>query len=207
MTAYDESPPIYPYEFTIRESSRGKVKESRNLPITASICLDFAHPNIFSNIDLRPSLILAPASTWHESIGVAMWQQATARAEEVGSALMFCDGGAKGISGIAGQGMSSGEIVQVGRGSWARTIGFRREENTKKTLYGVTGPWLSIVLIWCVLGAERVIELVVARIRGNRSVEMNAIFGFRFVREAIGRFQEYRRERQGSEQNERAPLI
>lgn len=207
MIASVETPPLYDYEFVTKENSRGKALESLSLPITASICLDFAHPNIFNSLDYRPSLILAPASTWHESIGMAMWQQALARAEEVGSAVLFCDGGAHGISGIGGQGAGSGEIVQVGRGSWTRTIGFTKEADTNKTLYGTTGPWLSIVLIWCILGAERIVELLISGIRRRSAAEMNAVCGIGFLREAVGRFNEWRRERRGREQNERTSLL
>ena len=41
---------------------------------------------------------------------MAMWEKARARAEEVGSmVLLLCDGGAQGVSGVAGHGIAAYE--------------------------------------------------------------------------------------------------
>lgn len=207
MIPYHEPPPIFDYELVIKESSRGHPLETRSLPITTSICLDFAHPNLFDALDHRPSLILAPASTWHESVGVAMWQQALARAEEIGSTVLFCDGGLEGISGIGGQGAGKGEIIQVGRGSWTRTVGFTREADTTKTFYGRAGPWFSMGIIWCILGAEGALELLFGLLWYRNRGEVSERNNVSFMRETIGRFKEWWRERRGAEVTERTSLL
>jgi len=44
-------------------------------------------------VEFSARLILAPARTWHPGIGLTMWEQARARAEEIGSMVLWCDGG------------------------------------------------------------------------------------------------------------------
>ena len=54
------------------------------------------------------------------------------------------------MSGIAGRGTGAGEIVQVGPGSWVRTIGIDTTLNDTRTPYGKYGAWMAIALVWCV---------------------------------------------------------
>ncbi|KAI5121134.1 hypothetical protein M0805_007132, partial [Coniferiporia weirii] len=205
MIPYSDAPGLFEYQLVTKRNSRNKVKETFPVPITVSICLDFAHPTIFSPLSRRPTLILGPARTWHPNIGLAMWEQAQARAEEVGAAVLWCDGGAQGISGVGGRGLGSGEIVQVGPGSWVRTIGLEVDAGDRRTVYGFFGPWLSMALIWYAFGMERLMEWLVLRIRGEQGMEMG--YGIRITREAFEKIREWRRGRQIDEQNERAQLL
>lgn len=120
---------------------------TRPISITASICLDFADPYPFSNLATRPALILAPARTWDFDISVAMWKQAKQRAEELGSMIVWCDGGDAGVSGVAGQGMN--DIEQVGRGSWIRSIGVDYPHKESRTWYALIGAY-GLLLLWCI---------------------------------------------------------
>ncbi|EKM84180.1 hypothetical protein AGABI1DRAFT_117613 [Agaricus bisporus var. burnettii JB137-S8] len=120
----------------------------REIPVTASICLDFSAPSQFTNLEVRPGLILAPARTWDTTVGYTMWKQASQRAREIGSTVLWCDGGEGGVSGVAGHGYN--EVVQVGSGSWLRTIAleFPFDENSR-TLYGHYGN--AVLLVFCVM--------------------------------------------------------
>lgn len=123
----------------------------QSLPFTASICLDFASLSPFSELRERPALILAPANTWERAIGVSMWDQARSRAAELGSTVLWCDGGEGGVSGVAGPGMS--EVVQVGQGSWVRKIGIERPFGRReRTLYAKGGDLFSLFLAWAIFG-------------------------------------------------------
>lgn len=113
--------------------SRWGPKGLRNVSVTASICLDFAHPLPFGHLEARPGLILGPARTWEQSVGVSMWLQAQQRAEELDSVILWCDGGDGGVSGIAGGGYESFE--QVGRGSWVKNIGLEHPFSQSQTFY------------------------------------------------------------------------
>ncbi len=98
---------------------------------------------------MKPGLILAPARTWDVTVGYTMWKQASQRAREVGSALLWCDGGEGGISGVAGHGYN--EVTQVGSGSWVRTIGveYPFDEN-KRTWYARYGS-TALLLFWALV--------------------------------------------------------
>ncbi|TFK77292.1 hypothetical protein BDN72DRAFT_753826 [Pluteus cervinus] len=126
---------------------------TRPIPVTASICLDFAAPLPFSDLNSRPALILAPARTWHLSIGFAMWQQAKRRAEELGSTLLWCDGGAGGVSGIAGQGYD--QVIQVGPGSWIQNIEIQYPFDDRRTTFAYLG-WFIVSLLWFATLADSV---------------------------------------------------
>ncbi|KAK0500599.1 hypothetical protein EDD18DRAFT_1067947 [Armillaria luteobubalina] len=110
---------------------------TRPVPLTASICLDFAFPGTLTALESRPALILAPARTWEPTVGLAMWEQAKRRAAELDSTVLWCDGGDGGVSGVSGRGIT--EVTQVGEGSWVRNIGVEYPFNNKRTVYGVTG--------------------------------------------------------------------
>lgn len=123
---------------------------TRSVPLTASICLDFAAASPFSDLEARPALVLAPARTWDLSVGYAMWLQAKQRAEELGTIVLWCDGGKGGVSGVAGGGYS--EIAQVGTGSWTKTVGIPYPFNDRRTPFAQFGN-IALLLLWAfVLG-------------------------------------------------------
>lgn len=72
--------------------------------VTTSICLDFSDPSLFKSLEVRPGLILAPGRTWDVTVGYTMWKQASQRAHEIESSLLWCDGGEGGVSGVVGRG-------------------------------------------------------------------------------------------------------
>ena len=77
-----------------------------------------------------------------------MWQQAKQRADEIGSMVLWCDGGEGGVSGIAGRGRT--EVTQVGDGSWVRTIGVQWPFEEHRTMYARYGDVFAL-LFFCVL--------------------------------------------------------
>ncbi|KAJ3514396.1 hypothetical protein NLJ89_g2405 [Agrocybe chaxingu] len=121
---------------------------TRPIPITASICLDFATPSPFAALESRPALILAPARTWDRTVGYAMWLQAKQRAEELGSMVLWCDGGDGGVSGIAGHGFN--DVAQVGSGTFIRTIGIPYPFETTSTPFARFGDSV-LILFWLLL--------------------------------------------------------
>ncbi|KAH9846863.1 hypothetical protein C2E23DRAFT_890544 [Lenzites betulinus] len=135
---------------------------TRPIDITASICLDFTTASSFADLSSRPALILAPARTWHPSIGLAMWEQAKARAEEAGSMVLWCDGGAGGVSGIAGRGMHA--FRQVGPGSWAQTVSVPWPFDQRRTVFSASGTLISLVGVWAIAGAGWMAGTVAGRV-------------------------------------------
>jgi hypothetical protein len=79
-----------------------------------------------------------------------MWEQAKARAEEMGSMVLWCDGGKGGVSGVAGGGID--EIMQVGEGSWTRTIAVQWPFNEGRTVYARFGDAYILPAMWLLLG-------------------------------------------------------
>ncbi|KAI0034133.1 hypothetical protein K488DRAFT_46089 [Vararia minispora EC-137] len=158
LSSSDEIPTIYEVEIPITKSG----KTTRAIPITASICLDFASPRVLDALPSRPALVLAPARTWHRDVSLAMWEQARARAEEIGSRVLFCDGGEDGVSGFAGHGMR--EVYQVGPGSWTRAIGIEHPLRTSKTPYAEGGDWTMACLVFAMLGVGWFGEIAVAQL-------------------------------------------
>jgi hypothetical protein len=118
---------------------------TRPLQLTSSICLDFANPTPFAELEERPALILAPARTWDPTVGNAMWLQARQRANELKSMVLWCDGGDGGVSGVAGGGFN--EVTQVGSGSFVRTIGVPYPFDTRRSLFAVLGDSF-LILSW-----------------------------------------------------------
>ena len=118
---------------------------TRTIPMTSSICLDFAFPSQFANLSSRPALILAPARTWERTVGHAMWLQAQQRAAELQSIVLWCDGGEGGVSGVAGGGFN--DVVQVGSGSFVRTIGIQYPFDDRKTSFARFGD-IILILFW-----------------------------------------------------------
>ncbi|KAG8219648.1 hypothetical protein J3R82DRAFT_603 [Butyriboletus roseoflavus] len=123
---------------------------TRPLLITSSICLDFTSPTVFTDLDARPSLILGPARTWDSTVGFAMWEQAKARANELGSMVLWCDGGSMGVNGVGGGGIQ--EPMQIGGGSWMRTIGVPYPFNENRTLYARGGDISAIAFLVALMG-------------------------------------------------------
>ncbi|KAG2154638.1 hypothetical protein DEU56DRAFT_907038 [Suillus clintonianus] len=154
-----EPPTMYTFElgppkWATRTEWSSTTNHTRPIPITSSICLDFAFSSGFSSLDSRPALILAPARTWDPTVGLAMWEQAKSRAEEIGSMVLWCDGGATGVSGIGGGGIS--EIMQVGSGSWSRMIGLQFPFDQRRTAYAVIGELGVLVLLVAIMGGTSV---------------------------------------------------
>lgn len=180
--------------------------KGRSLPVTTSICLDFASTNPFATLSSQPGLILAPARTWHTSVGMAMWQQAQARASEVGAMLLWCDGGSGGVSGVAARGIH--EPSQVGGGTWVRRIGvdypFREQ---KRTLYAAHGTWPAFLVLWVLAGAG-LVEVPLVRFIKNRWVQIYVVLRPSIERYSTWRIGE-RKDTAGSQQvqSETTPLL
>lgn len=154
----------------------------RELPVTSSICLDFSDPSLFEGLDVKPGLILAPARTWDVAVGYTMWKQASQRAREIDSALLWCDGGEGGVSGVAGHGHN--EVFQVGSGSWLYTIGLEYPfDENRRTWYARYGS-TALLLFWALVvgspirqqGGNLAYNLLVGRSR-RRTVVSNTPVG------------------------------
>lgn len=143
---------------------------TRSIPVTSSICLDFTSASPFASLHTRPALILAPARTWHLGAGLAMWEQAKARAEELGSTVLWCDGGEGGVSGVAGVGAGAGGIIQVGQGSWETTVAVPWPIVEERTMFAAGGDWMALVLVWSIVGLGAAPELVAVAVAGRAAV-------------------------------------
>ncbi|KZT05829.1 uncharacterized protein LAESUDRAFT_701145 [Laetiporus sulphureus 93-53] len=160
LTSSSKPPGMYTLDLTAPKGwSKGHwaPNYTRPIPLTVSICLDFSSPSSFASLDSRPALILAPARTWHTSVGYAMWEQARARAEELGSMVLWCDGGEGGVSGVAGGGMR--EVMQVGQGSWSRRIGVQWPFDQGRTFFSIGGGYAALATVWGIAGVGSVIEI------------------------------------------------
>lgn len=155
------SSPDLPIIQNISLRKNNKDKHPLELSLTASICLDFASPDTFSSLPSSPGLILAPARTWQSDVSIAMWEQVKARAEEIGSVALFCDGGEGGMSGIVGEGWS--EPTQVGGGSWVRTLPLQSSSDTSRTVYATVGDWGMLAFVWLLVAVST--ETVLKRVR------------------------------------------
>lgn len=70
-----------------------------------------------------------------------MYELACARGDEIGAEVLWCDGGAGGLSGVAGS-------TQVGTGSWVKIIGIPYPSDDRaRTPYGVGGDWLALAAV------------------------------------------------------------
>ncbi|KAG8975674.1 hypothetical protein FRC05_005192 [Tulasnella sp. 425] len=131
----------------------------RPLSLTTSICLDFSQP--FPSLPHHPDLILAPARTWHPSIGLAMASLAAARGDELGASVLWCDGGSGAVNGVYGYGRGNGGLLveEVGNGgkSWVASFGVPynggKDEERPKTLYAWGGNYAALGLLAVILGA------------------------------------------------------
>jgi hypothetical protein len=134
-----------------------------------------------------------------------MWEQARARAEEAGSMVLFCDGGAQGASGVAGHGIR--EPVQFGTGSWTRTIGVQWPFNQRRTLYMWGGEYLPVGFVWLLVGGSSLVEVLIrdGSVRGIRGA---AAIPFARVGEAVGRARAFfRRPAAVQLEGENQPLL
>ena len=174
MLPSDEVPEIYtlplgPPTGTRKSDWAEGPDHTRPIPLTASICLDFASQSSFLSLDSRPALILAPARTWHPSVGLAMWNQARQRAHETGSTILWCDGGEGGLSGIIGGGFE--EPLQFGEGSWTKTIGLTYPFPEDKTVF--TSAWGgnlgAFIVVWVLAGGGGLVIQVAAAVAQNRT--------------------------------------
>ncbi|KAI0788695.1 hypothetical protein C8Q75DRAFT_244833 [Abortiporus biennis] len=145
---------------------------TRPISVTASICLDFSSASAFNHLETRPSIILAPARTWHRDIGLAMWEQAKVRAAETGSTVLWCDGGDGGVSGVAGGGFH--EYMQAGQGTWRRTIGIQYPFNEKRTFFMFGGDYSSFIAIISLSGIGWLGEIFLLK-RAARASRSNGI--------------------------------
>ena len=108
-----------------------------------------------------------------------MWEQAKARAAETGSVVVWCDGGKGGISGIATGAYS--EIIQVGPGSWAKSLSFSYPFNEARTVYTWGGSTLAFIIVWSVTGIGAGIQVA------WRLVSLHRLGGPRFIGSIIQR--------------------
>lgn len=151
--------------------------KKRSLSVTASICLDFAIPDVFSGLVSKPELILAPARTWDISVGQAMWEQAKQRARELDSMVLWCDGGEGGVSGIAGQGING--VMQVGEGSWTRAVGLEYPADDRRKLYArMGGSGVTIGILW-ILVVGTGMSRIIMRIAPGSGWAMNTLSSLR----------------------------
>jgi len=207
LTQSKKDPEIYELELHRTNKNRQWTPVppyDRTIPITAAICLDFSSPTIFTSLASRPALILAPAQTWHRDVSMAMWEQARARAEEAGGTVLFCDGGAQGASGIAGQGIH--EPVQFGSGTWTRTIGVEWPFNQRRTLYMWGGDFLEGVIVWLLVGMGWATNGFVLRGTHDEARHSREATSFPRLREFLRKARAYIR-RPAHAQAERQPLL
>jgi hypothetical protein len=110
------------------------------------------------------------------------------RAEEIGSMVLWCDGGEGGVSGISGGGMN--EVTQVGSGSWTRTIGIQWPFKQTRTAYAVLGDLAALVLSWAIVGAGWIGQVRVENVAGIQTRRLVEIL--HRVREMIRGWRESR---------------
>ncbi|KAM5530733.1 hypothetical protein V8D89_015593 [Ganoderma adspersum] len=206
MTPSNETPSIFTMQLTHPSNYTAPTwapapNHTRPVDLTASICLDFATASAFAGLPSRPALVLAPARTWHTSVGLAMWDQARARAEELGSVVLWCDGGEGGVSGVAGRGMHA--FRQVGPRSWAQTVSIPWPYDPTRTVFAAAGTWAAVGAVWAIAGmgfvARRAVNNFGDREGGaGRAWVVRAMTMIQAVREALASFG--RRERRGEDQ-------
>ncbi|KIM31982.1 hypothetical protein M408DRAFT_327359 [Serendipita vermifera MAFF 305830] len=132
-----------PSVINITLGSKKKPSAQWSITLSGSICLDFAHSS--HDLESRPSLILGPARTWHTNVGRVMMEMAKQRADELGTRVLWCDGGEGGLSGVVGMGESS---LQVGPGTWVQRLSFEIPVEGKRTVFGTVGALLGLGLAW-----------------------------------------------------------
>jgi len=145
QTTPGDDPMVYKIDVPIS----GRKGGTHPISLSASICLDFSTP--LTSLTSRAALVLGPAKTWHVDVGRAMYQLAHARGEEIGAEILWCDGGKGGLSGVAGD-------IQVGSGSWVKTIGVPEPWDERRTVYGAWGDWLPLALLLGIFGSLWIVQ-------------------------------------------------
>ncbi|KDQ17761.1 hypothetical protein BOTBODRAFT_172186 [Botryobasidium botryosum FD-172 SS1] len=119
---------------------------TRPIPLTALICLDASKE--VPTLRAPPALILAPARTWHPAAGYAMFQLARARAIELDAKVLWCDGGHGAVGGVVGDGERE---MQVGEGTWVKTVGIPWPSRHSFTAHAAVGDIGAIFILWLFL--------------------------------------------------------
>jgi hypothetical protein len=117
--------------------------------------------------------------------------------------VLFCDGGAQGASGVAGQGIR--EPVQFGTGSWTRTIGVQWPFDQRRTLYMWGGEYLPVVFVWLLVGGSSAVESLI-RHGSLRGIRGAAAIPFAHLGGALGRARAFFR-RSAPVDGEQQPLL
>lgn len=108
-----------------------------------------------------------------------MARLAQARADEVGAAVLWCDGGSGGVSGVygAGRGVGGLDVAQTGNGgTWLATVGVPFEdddgdgERTSRTMYGTLGDFGSFLTLMAIVAFGLGYEMGLTWWSGRRSV-------------------------------------
>lgn len=126
-----------------------------------------------------------------------MWEQAKARAAEIGSTVLWCDGGEGGVSGVAGGNV---HFMQVGEGSWTRTIGIQWPFNENRTIYSRWGNIYTLWILWLLLGTGWAGEKIVDNNLGFHSI----IDGIRRIFKGV---REWKERRELERRREREPEL
>lgn len=169
-TASSNNPPLSTIQIPAPPGLPKPEKRSfpRPLSVTTSICLDFTQP--IPSLPHHPDLILAPARTWHPAIGLAMASLASARGDELGASVVWCDGGSGAVNGVYGYGRGNKGLLveEVGNGgrSWVATFGVPynggKDEERAKTVYASAGGFAPLLFLLGILGvgwgAENILE-------------------------------------------------
>lgn len=74
-----------------------------------------------------------------------MWNHAKSRAEELGTNVLWCDGGREGYSGITG--VNGDQVIQVGSGSWIKKIEIPSPFSQTRTAFGLYNEAAGIVIV------------------------------------------------------------
>lgn len=144
----NELPSVVDLPLQVARTGHGK-PIIHDIPISASVCLDFASPLEFLE-QRKPAIVLGPASTWHSDIGAAMTSQARARASEVGTHVVWCDGGLGGQSGVLSP--NGDELIQPrADGTWVKTIRLAHPYEESRTPYALFGSFISLAVILVLL--------------------------------------------------------
>ncbi|KAG8936048.1 hypothetical protein FRC00_009914 [Tulasnella sp. 408] len=134
---------------------------------------NFTQP--FPSLPHHPDIILAPARTWHPAIGLAMASLASARGDELGASVLWCDGGSGAVNGVYGYGRGNRGLLieEVGNGgkSWVATFGVPynggKDEERPKTAYASAGGSAAFTFLATILGVGWGAEKIFERLSGG----------------------------------------
>jgi hypothetical protein len=205
MVASTDPPTLSIIDYPIKKLTKGRWR-TEPLTITSGICMDFASAAPFSALEERPSLILAPARTWHQDAGGAMWAHARSRAAELGApALLWCDGGEGGFSGVAGSSVGKdGRLMRAGQGSWVTEVVIPMPAEKKRTVYARTGDWGALAFVWGLVAVGAAAD---GMARSGAASSLPAPRPLNWVKQFIGMVQEKRRQAALKANGERTPLL